>query len=255
MSRCEQIGDATLYLGDCRDVLPTLSGVDAVVTDPPYGIGFKYASHDDTLEGYAEWLWPIIESTERLCSPGAPIFVWQAQSNIRSLHGWFPRDWRLFISAKNFTQLNRHAMPHSYEPVVVWWKAGDRWHAPQGYDIGPQRDFHVADAAGGLLRNRLSGAAEHPCPRQEDVMVFVVGNWVRPAGVTIDPFMGSGTTGVACARLGRRFIGIEIEPRYFDIACRRIEQAHRQRDLFVHAPMPEHPVETQIADLFAGAAE
>jgi DNA modification methylase len=74
------------------------------------------------------------------------------------------------------------------------------------------------------------------------------------ADTILDPFMGSGTTGVACARLGRSFIGIEIEPRYFDIACRRIEQAQRQRDLFVHAPVPVHPVETQIADLFAEAA-
>ena len=67
--------------------------------------------------------------------------------------------------------------------------------------------------------------------------------------------MGSGTTGVASAKLGRRFVGVEIEPKYFDIACRRIEQAHRQRDLFMHAPVPEHPVETEIADLFAEAAE
>ena len=70
-------------------------------------------------------------------------------------------------------------------------------------------------------------------------------------GVVLDPFMGSGTTGVACARLGRSFIGVEIEPRYFDIACRRIEQAQRQRDLFVHAPVPVDPEEARIRDLFA----
>jgi len=66
-------------------------------------------------------------------------------------------------------------------------------------------------------------------------------------GTTVlDPFMGSGTTGVACATLRRPFIGIEIEPRYFDIACRRIEQAQRQRDLFIHAPTPQRPVQEAL---------
>jgi DNA modification methylase len=74
-------------------------------------------------------------------------------------------------------------------------------------------------------------------------------------GTVLDPFAGSGTTGVACARLGRRFVGVEIELRYFDIACRRIEQAQRQRDLFIHAPVPEPPEDARMADLFAEAAE
>ena len=64
-----------------------------------------------------------------------------------------------------------------------------------------------------------------------------------------DPFMGSGTTGVACAKLGRKFIGIEIEPRYFDIACRRIEQAYAQADLFVEQPKPAEPQQTSLLDI------
>ena len=75
--------------------------------------------------------------------------------------------------------------------------------------------------------------------------------FVPNARTILDPFMGSGTTGVACARLGRRFIGIEIEERYFDIACRRIEAAQRQKDLFVHAPVAEDPADARLADLFA----
>jgi DNA modification methylase len=71
-------------------------------------------------------------------------------------------------------------------------------------------------------------------------MEFVVGNWGRPCGTILDPFMGSGTTGVACVKLGRKFIGIEIEPRYFDIACRRIEDAYRQGDMF-REPVREKP--------------
>lgn len=249
--RREVIGNAELWLGDCREVLPGLSGVDAVVTDPPYGIGFKYAGHDDTPEGYGLWIWSIIEASERLCSAGSPVFVWQAQKNIRELHSWFPRPWRLFVSARNFTQMNRDGMPHSYEPVVVWWTEGERWHSPQGAGVGVPRDFHVADAAGGLLRNKTSGASGHPCPRQEDAMEFVVGNWVRPGGIALDPFMGSGTTGAACTKLGRRFVGVEIHEPYFDIACRRIEAAYRQRDLFVADP--PRPVASQ-ATLFTEAS-
>ena len=82
-------------------------------------------------------------------------------------------------------------------------------------------------------------------------MGFVVGNWVVPNGTVLDPFMGSGTTGVACVKLGRRFIGIEIEPKYFDIACKRIAAAYAQPDLFVAAPAPK----PEQAVLFPEAAE
>jgi site-specific DNA-methyltransferase (adenine-specific) len=238
--RVERIGEATLYLGDCREVLPALGKVDAVVTDPPYGIGFKYESYVDSEESYPGFIWPIIEAAEAAVEPGGPVFVWQAQKWMPRFAELFPRPWRVMISARNFTQMNRDAMAHAYEPVVVWWKPdGDRWVAPVGLGVGTPRDWHVADSAGGLSRNKQSGASQHPCPRQEDAMEFVIGNWVRPGGVVLDPFAGSGTTGVACAKLGRKFIGIEIEPRYFDIACRRIEAAYAQPDLFVRAPEPK----------------
>ena len=73
--------------------------------------------------------------------------------------------------------------------------------------------------------------------------------------IILDPFMGSGTTGIACARLGRKFIGIEIEERYFDIACRRIEDAYRQADLFVKAPVAEDPADARMRDLFKEPVE
>jgi len=238
VTRVETIADGvTLYLGDCREILPTLGRVDAVVTDPPYGIGFKYENHVDDRESYPDFIWPIIETAERLVAPGGPVFVWQAQEWMPRFAELFPRPWRVMISAKNFTQMNRHAMAHAYEPVVVWWTDGaERYVAPVGMGVETPRDWHVADSAGGLLRNKQSGAAEHPCPTQLDAVEFVVGNWVRPATTVLDPFMGSGTTGVACINLGRRFIGVEIEPRYFDIARRRISEALRQPDLFIERP-------------------
>jgi site-specific DNA-methyltransferase (adenine-specific) len=225
VSRVEHIGNATLILGDCRDVLPTLGEVDAVVADPPFGIGFKYESHDDTPDGYGEFIWAVISRAEALCSPGSPLFVWQAMPNALHFSQWFPRPWRIYAAAKNFVQMRPTAMQYAYDPVLVWWTDGQCWAAGTA-----SRDFHVADSAP-RLSNRSNLEKGHPCPRPLDQVSHIVEQWCRPNGIVLDPFMGSGTAGVACSQLGRRFIGIEIEPRYFDIACRRIEDAQRQGDL------------------------
>ena len=235
--RVERIGDATLYLGDCRDVLPTLGNVDAVVTDPPYGIGFKYESHVDDADSYPDFIWPIIELAEHLVRPGGPIFVWQSQAWMPHFSKLFPRNWRVFISAKNFVQMRATVMQHAYEPVVVWWKnGGDPWRADKSSGW-VNRDYHIANSAAAVSDTK-SLAKEHPCPRQVDAVENLIGNWVRHGCLILDPFMGSGTTGIACANLGRKFIGIEIEPKYFDIACRRIEQAYKQPDFFIEKPAP-----------------
>jgi site-specific DNA-methyltransferase (adenine-specific) len=229
--RIERIGDATLYLGDCLEILPTLGKVDAVVTDPPYGIGFKYASHDDTPEGYGAWLWSVLDAAESKCRAGGPVFVWQAMLNIRHFTEWFPRKWRIFAAAKNFVQMRPTAMQFSYDPVVVWWVDGEKPWA-----LGTaSKDFHLANTAP-IIATPDNIERGHPCPRPLDQMRHVVEQWVKPGDLVLDPFMGSGTTGVACAKLGRRFIGIEIEPRYFDIACKRIEQAYAQPDMFIAPP-------------------
>jgi len=238
MSRVEHLADGvTLYLGDCRDVLPTLGKVDAVVTDPPYGIGFKYESHIDDRESYPQFIWPIIEACEALLVPGGPVFVWQAQEWMPRFAEIFPRKWRVMIAAKNFVQMRAVAMQHAYEPVVVWWKDGGKpWRSLAGSEYA-NRDWFIADSASAVSDiHRL--AKQHPCPRQDDVCEFILSNWVPENGITLDPFMGSGTTGCAAVNLGRGFIGIEIEPRYFDIAVRRITEALRQPDFFIEKPKP-----------------
>lgn len=218
--RVEKIGNATLYLGDCADILPTLPKVDAVVTDPPFGVGFKYESHNDTPDGYIEWLWPIIEQAEALCVSGSPVFVWQSGTNVRRFAEWFPREWRLFVAAKNFVQMRPTAMQWSWDPILCWWTPGEKpWAA------GTQsRDFVVCNTAP-VVASPNNIEKGHPCPRSLDLLRLIVGQWVKPDGVCLDPFMGSGTAGVACAMSGRRFIGIEKEPKYFDIACRRLQVA------------------------------
>ena len=223
-----KIGRATLYLGDCRDILPTLGKVDAVVTDPPFGVGFKYESHDDKAEGYIEWLWPTIEAAEALLPPGAPVFVWQSGTNIRKFAEWFPRDWRLFVAAKNFVQMRPTAMQWSWDPILCWWTPGEKpWSAGTA-----SRDFTICNTAP-VVATPGNIEKGHPCPRPLDLLKLIVGQWVKPDTSCLDPFMGSGTTGVAAVQMGRDFIGIEREPKYFDIACRRIEDAQRQGDLFI----------------------
>lgn len=234
--RKETIGDCELWLGDCRELLPTLERgrVDAVVTDPPFGIGFKYESHNDTPEGYGTWLWSIIEQCEASCLPGSPLFVWQTMLNARKFHEWFPRDWRIFAAAKNFVQMRPTAMQYSFDPVLVWWTDGKPWYAGTA-----SRDFHIGDTNPSSREDAIG----HPCPRPLGQVRHILEQWARPFGAVIDPFMGSGTTGVACVQTGRRFIGCEIEPRYFDIACKRIDRAVRdaKSGLFVQnkEPLPE----------------
>jgi site-specific DNA-methyltransferase (adenine-specific) len=235
--RVETIAEATLYLGDCRDVMPAIGTADALVTDPPYGVGFKYASHDDRPEayegGYGNWLMERIAAAESALSPGAPVFVWQSGKNMRQFSAWFDRDWRLFVAAKNFVQMRPTAMQWTYDPVIVWWTPGARpWGAATR-----ARDFHVANTAPVIGQGR-NIEKSHPCPRPLDQVKHVIEQWCRPRSTVLDIFMGSGTTGVACAALGRSFVGIESDAGYFDLACRRIEMADRNRDLFVQTTPP-----------------
>jgi DNA modification methylase len=196
-----------------------LTGVDAVVTDPPYGICFDYLSHNDSPEGYILWLWRAIEIAESKCSPSSPIFVWQSATNIRLLTKFFPREWRLFIAAKNFVQMRPTPMQWCYDPVLVWWTAGEKpWSAGTA-----TRDFHIANTAP-VVASPDNLEKKHPCPRPLDQVQHIVTQWCRPESIVLDLFMGSGTTGVACIRTGRRFIGVEIEPKYCQIAVERMER-------------------------------
>ena len=235
--RVEQIGNATLYLGDCRDVLLLIDAADALITDPPFGVGFKYASHDDRPEayegGYGAWLWGIIEAAEAKLTAGSPVFVWQASPNMRRFTEWFPRDWRLFIAAKNFVQMRPTAMQWAYDPVIVWWTDGAKPWA----DGTANRDFHIANTAP-VIATPENIEKGHPCPRPVDQMGHVILQWCRPDSAVLDPFMGSGTTGVAAVTYGRRFVGIEKESKYFDIACKRMEKAMKQADLFARREDP-----------------
>lgn len=233
------IGDATLYLDDCREMVPTLGKVDAVVTDPPYGIGFQYESGKETADTPEQfWVWyePIHRAYMRQLKPGGFWAVWQSGTYHRYLWEWFGPSVRIYIAAKNFVQLRPTAINHAYDPVAIGYKDGGGKLRPT--DPPRNLDFSVGDMAG-VISNKSRIEKGHPTPKPLDQVEHIIANFVSENGIVLDPFMGSGTAGVACAKLGRKFIGIEIEPKYFDIACRRIEEAYRQPDMLIErAPAP-----------------
>lgn len=215
----------TIYCADCVDVLPLIpsNSVDGVITDPPFGIGFRYNTHDDTPEGYGKWLWSIIESAESKCRAGSPMFVWQAMPNIKRLPEWFPRDWRLFAAAKNFVQMRPCSMQYAFDPVVVWWTGGDK-----PYSLGASsRDFHIANTANTSNRG-IEDANGHPCARPLGQVQHIIEQWVRPGGTVLEPFLGSGTVAVACNITGRKCIGVEKDQTYCDHAIGRIKLAMKE---------------------------
>lgn len=223
--RVEQIGDATLYLGDCREILPTLGKVDAVVTDPPYGIGADkgpgVAGTDSTgryVRRPRQYVggWDTERAPDDLLRAVGEIggVVWGGNYFADVL----PRATRWLL----WDKLN--SMPSYSDAELAWTTAPGT----------ATKKF--TRCANGLAANRDGRC--HPTQKPVALMEWCLG-FLPDASTILDPFMGSGTTGVACAKLGRSFIGIEIEPRYFEIACRRISDAYKQPDLFVtRAPQP-----------------
>ena len=216
------IGNATLYRGDCMDVLPTLPKVDAVITDPPYGIGMcksqnnkngKYGKQNGEQHESLDWDAAI---------PDKPVFdlliecaqfqvFWGA--NYYSQHLTNERGWIVW------DKLNDGFYSTS-DGELAWTNIGQRlkfFRRSHGLDKG----FMVKDGYGNV----------HPTQKPVPLMAFCIENCPK-AETILDPFMGSGTTGVAAVQMGRQFIGIEREPKYFDIACKRIEDAQRMGDMF-----------------------
>ena len=217
--RREQIGDATLYLGDCREILPLLPKVDAVVTDPPYGLGDKWNG-----------------------GGGSKRSTWKFDPS--EAKSWDGSTVPLVVESLDAPEIviwggHYYALPPT-RCMFVWDKGQpDTWTTGQS-EIAwtnldrPSRTFRMAQCeAHDEMRPKT-----HPTQKPASLMAWCL-KWLE-AQTILDPFMGSGTTGVACAKLGRKFIGIEIEPKYFDIACKRIDEAYRQPRLFKdEAPRPK----------------
>jgi DNA modification methylase len=214
------IGASTIYLGDNLKILPALGHIDAIVTDPPYGIGADEAraKHKGSFgwKYYGESSWDI----ER---PDQKIFdLMLEQSDLQIIWG-----------GNYFTD---------YLPPTMRWLIWDKG----------QRDFSLADGevawtnqmkamriktySRGKALSRRDGNF-HPTQKPIEIMEWCL-TFIPNEKVVVDPFMGSGSTGVACVNMGRCFIGIEIDSKYFDIACSRLKEARKKPDMFVVEAKP-----------------
>lgn len=224
--RMERIGDATLILGDCLEILPTLPKVDAVVTDPPYGIG--YVSSRRTHG-----------PTEMLANDdAAPL------SSVALMAGLIRDGGALYLATRYdvAAQWNEAVIASGLAmKTPIFWNKLNHTSGDLEGDYGGQVEIFIfAHKGRHRLRRRISNlwnfsrdpAGEHPTPKPVGLIEQMTACSTDPGHLILDPFMGSGTTGVACANLGRQFIGIEIEPKYFHIACERIDAAYRQQRLF-----------------------
>lgn len=213
--RVETIGNATLHLGDCLDVLPRINSVCAVVTDPPYGIGLDYGIKG--FEDSPKELQDLVDGFLPLCRNIAPV-VSVTPGNVN--HYLYPKPtWTLCW----FNRAGAGSGPWGFscwQPILVY--------GPDPYlrlGKGRRPDF--------IEWSETSEKNGHPCPKPIKFQKLWIDRVAHDAATILDPFMGSGTTGVAALQMGKAFVGIEREEKYFDIACRRIEEAQRQGDLFL----------------------
>ena len=232
-----EIGSARLYLGDCMDIFPALQKVDAVITDPPYGDGATHKQHLATV-------------TLRDGTPAGQASGFEGISKeqaVRLAVGWctIAARWVVFTCEWKYA----HALDEAGLLVRLGiWRKPDG--APQFTGDRPGMGWEAVAICHRKGKKRWNGGGKHgfwnwpkgqndsghPTGKPLGLFCDFVTDFTDHGETVLDPFMGSGTTGVACMKLGRSFIGIERDPKFFDIACRRIEEAQKQADLFAAIP-------------------
>jgi site-specific DNA-methyltransferase (adenine-specific) len=251
MSRIEHLADGvTMVLGDCLEVLPTLTGITHVLTDPPYEDELHNALARSGWEGRLRndgGSMPNVQFAGiNACRDDA------AKAIVRAANGWIVaftlaegvRAWRDSLQAAGARydtclawirpdaspRFNGEGAARGFECMATAW-CGPGYKQWNG---GGRRGvfWHPANPPG-----RLSAKDRgHPTEKPLALMGELVSLYTDPGDLIADPFCGSGSTGVACVKAGRRFVGIEIDPKWFTLSCRRLEAALRQGDLFVGRP-------------------
>jgi len=245
MSRIEQLSDdVTLYLGDCREILPTLAPVDHIITDPPYE-QLMHDLHESVklrrtdggnerkslgFAGIDEIRQPFIEEVKRLNRGWLLAFcnvegVWHwRQALVAS--GLKFKTTCIWVKPDATPKLNGQGPALAYECITTTWCG--RGHAK--WNGGGKRGVFTHPT------NNADRTGQHPTEKPVSLMREIVSLFTSPGETVLDSFMGSGTTGVAAAKLGRKFIGCEVDPKYFDLACRRIDRALAEPDMFIQRP-------------------
>ena len=243
-----EIGDATLFLGDCLSMLPSLGKVDAVVTDPPYGQNLKV----NTFHSGGKRDKAVVQRNGKNLMVRPKIH--------RSVHGdgrpFDPLPWMNFAPRVVMWGAHKFADRLPSGSWLVWDKVPTGKVRDQGdgeaawMNNAPPRPMRIFRllwdglCVGVGARHEVTAGQQRLHPTQKPVVLM---DWtiaqaeLQPGSVVLDPYMGSGSTGVSATRSGYRFIGIEIDEGYFEIACERIRKAYAQPDLFV-AP-PEKPMQ------------
>lgn len=262
-TRKEVIGDCTLLLGDCMDILPCLETVDIVFTSPPYNLGtttgggmpgkklgnYKDGARGKQRGGMGKWSGGLLVhgySSYRDAMPHDEYVAWQKEFVTRC-YDILSDDGAIFYNHKPRVLGGVVVTPLEYLPdlpvrqIVMWARAGGINFSPAFYCPTHEWIIVIAKPDFRLRDKAASGAGDvwyipqepnplHPAPFPLKLPLTAL-ETTKP-GIVLDPFMGSGTTGVACQKLARRFIGIEMDEGYFDIACERIRKAYAQPDMF-----------------------
>ncbi len=198
-----------LYLGDCREILPAMVGIDCVLTDPPYGVNFKGKDWDKEVPEIATLLPGMFGRVAIIMGTTA---AWQFP----------PPKWVACWARPASSSRSKVGGFSHWSPILLYG------------DIKMKVDFKSWHA----IANAYEKGFGHPSPKPECVMDWLVEEVTQPSETILDPFMGSGTTGVAAVNAGRKFTGIEIDPTYFELAKSRIQAALDAPDLFIDAPKP-----------------
>ena len=239
------IGNAELWLGDCREVLPMIGGVDAVVTDPPYGVGLagkrtkRKASlvntgYEESFQDTPEYVAEIVAGVVSSCVKRFGRVV--VTPGTRNMYRYPEPSEIGCVFNPSGAGLGRWGFI-CFQPILYYGRdpylAHGMGQRPNGF-----HDIAAGDKSEG-----------HPCAKPVRWMNWLINKATLKGETVLDPFMGSGTTGVAAINLGRKFIGIEIEPKYFEIACKRIEHATEQAKQRLFDPEPEPQPETPCLGL------
>ena len=215
------IGDCRLILGDCLEVMPLLGRVDACVTDPPYGIGESSKKNRSRGSIAAPRDYGDFDWDRATCDEAIDFAIYIAKKSI--------------VFGGNYYDL----------PPTSCWLVWDKQNGGNDFADCELAWTNLDKAVrriywrwNGMIR-RGDDIRQHPTQKPEGVMTWCIEHLPAGTETILDPFMGSGTTLVACAKLGRKGIGIELDPEYFEIACQRVQAAYDQPDLFVKAPKPQ----------------
>jgi len=241
--RKETIGNCELYLGDCLEVMEGLDKVDHAIFDPPYEertqkvIGtlrrndwrkseekINFQAIDNIRDQTAELISKVCNGWAILFCTAEGVAPWRG--SIEKYDIKYKRAC-VWIKPDSMPQMNGQGPANGLEMIVTAWNnsSHSKWNS------GGKRGVYTHQT------NQPDRTGLHPTEKPIPLMREILCDFTNPGQTILDPFMGSGTTGVACVKLGRKFIGIELDEKYFDIACKRIEEAYKQPDFLIEPPI------------------